>query len=102
MIALLVWAAVLLYIFPPLWMLVRKGWPIRAGLTMLAASLLLLLPMIGTVNELPPAAGILAFAFVPFVLLAIAVICGGLIAALVRSYGRRAPRSYRVDSMPPL
>ena len=97
----MVWAAVLLYIFPPPWMLVRKGWPIRAGLTMLAASLLPLLPMIGTERELPPGAGIPAFALAPFVLLAMVVICGGVLAGFVRFYRRRTP-GLDCELMPPL
>lgn len=87
--ALLIWAAALLYIFPPLWMLARKGRAMRAGATMLAASLLPLLPLAAAEGELSPGAGMSALAIAPLALLAALLICGGSVAWLMRLNRRR-------------
>ena len=82
-------AALLLYIFLPLWMVVRKGWPIRAGLTMLLASLIPLVPILFVEGEYPPGAGLLLLVVAPFVLLALLAIIAGILAAALRTVRRR-------------
>lgn len=82
---LVLWAAALLYIFPPLWMMIRRGWPIRAGLTMVAAALL---PWVEAFafkdGPWPPGAGI-AMAFTAMLLfIAVATIATVIVLALVR------------------
>ena len=83
--AAIVWAAVLLYIVPPLWMLAGKGWPVRAGLTMLAASLLPFAAMVASGEGRSPGAGMAAFMLGPFVLVALLTIAGGAIVNALRA-----------------
>ena len=81
----IIWAAVLLYIVPPAWMLARKGWPVRAGLTMLAASLLPIIAMAASREGLSPGAGVALFMLGPFVLIALLTILGGMIVNGLRA-----------------
>lgn len=81
----IIWTAVLLYIFPPIWMLARKGWPVRAGLTMLVASLLPVASMAASGDDLTPGAGVAVFMLAPFVLIALLTIAGGVIANAFRA-----------------
>lgn len=83
--AAIVWAAVLLYIFPPIWMLVRKGWPVSAGLTMLVASMLPIAAMVASGEDLSPGAGMAVLMLAPFVLIALLTIGGGVIADTIRA-----------------
>lgn len=73
---------VLLFI-PPIWML-SKGWPIRAGLAMLLAVLLPIAAMLAAYDDLPPGVGMVLFAAIPFLIVAMLVLAGGIIAAAVR------------------
>jgi hypothetical protein len=76
-------------------MLTRKGWPIRAGLTMLLASLLPLAPILFVDGEISPGTGIHMLAAASFVLLALLTIGGGVVVALIRAARRRAPSTAR-------
>jgi hypothetical protein len=87
--AAIVWAAGLLYIVPPAWMLARKGWPVRAGLTMLAASLLPVAAMLAAGEDLPPGAGLALLMLAPFVLVALLTIPGGALANALRAHRLR-------------
>ncbi|HYI47084.1 MAG TPA: hypothetical protein VEX35_01335 [Allosphingosinicella sp.] len=82
-------AAILLFFVPPLWML-SKGWPVMAGLTMLLAVMLPIVAMLAEYDDLPPGAGIVIFAAMPFALVALLTIAGGMVAAVGRMARRRA------------
>jgi len=81
----IVWAAVLLYIVPPIWMLVRKGWPVRAGLTMLVAAMLPVAAMVASGEDLSPGAGMAVLMLAALVLIALLTIGGGVIANRIRA-----------------
>lgn len=90
MFAVIMLLAPLLFIVPPLWML-SKGWPIRAGLTMLLAATCPIAGMLANNDDLPPGAGLLVFAALPLVLVAVLIIMGGVVAAAVRAIRRGGP-----------
>jgi hypothetical protein len=79
--------APLLFLGPPVWM-ASKGWPIRAGLTMLLAAILPTAVMVAETDDLPPGAGFVIFVAIPFVLIALLTIIGGIVAAVVRAIQR--------------
>ena len=81
-------ASMMLYFVPPLWML-SKGWPVMAGFTMLLAVMLPIVVIWAESDELPPGAGMVIFAAMPFALVALLTIAGGMIAAVVRCARRR-------------
>lgn len=81
--------AMLLFFGPPLWML-SKGWPVMAGVTMLLAVMLPFVAMLAEYDDLPPGAGMVVFAAIPFALVALLTIAGGMIAAVTRTVRRRA------------
>jgi hypothetical protein len=83
-------AAMLLFFVPPLWML-SKGGPVTAGFTMLLAVMLPIVAMLAEHDDLKPGGGMVVFAAIPFALVALLTIAGGMIAAVVRMAKRRAP-----------
>lgn len=82
-------SAILLYLFPALWMLFRKRWPVRAGLSMIGACVLPFLSLLTTDEPMGPGGGILILAILPFVALALLIILVGTIQALVRQVRAR-------------